>query len=331
MELEVTLYTRQDCELCEQAELDLKSIQSEIPHKLILVDIEQDPALEEEYGSRVPVVSTGPFTLEPPFDRRKLQMTLGAARDSVSQRIEDQGERYLRANKRNEKLSGADRFSHFISHHFMAVINIFLLIYFGLPFLGPVLLKAGYTAAAQPIYDIYGATCHRLAFRSWFLFGEQPFYPREAANIDGYATYGEASGLSEDDLWTARGFQGNEEMGYKVPFCQRDIAIYSTMFVFGIIFAITGRRIKPLPFLLWVLLGLGPIGLDGVSQLVSQMGGVFSFIPYRESTPLLRTLTGAMFGLTTAWFGFPIIEETMADTRRYLADKRARVQGRQNS
>jgi uncharacterized membrane protein len=329
MDLEVTLYTRQDCHLCEEAQADLESLLKEIPHRLIIVDIDQDPDLVEEYGTRVPVVAAGPFTVEPPFDRRKLRMTLGAARDSVSMRLEDGGDRYRRDQQRSEKLSGADRFSEFISNHYLAVINIFLLIYFGLPFLAPVLMKAGYNAAAQPIYKVYGASCHRLAFRSWFLFGEQPFYPREAANMEGYLTYGEASGLNEYDLWAARDFQGNEEMGYKVPFCQRDIAIYAAMFFFGILYAVTGRRIPPLPFMLWVIIGLGPIGLDGFSQLLSQLGGVFDFLPYRESTPLLRTITGALFGFTTGWFGFPVIDETMAETRRYLADKRARVQGRE--
>jgi uncharacterized membrane protein len=331
MEFEVTFYTRKGDRLCEQAQADLEALQEEIPHKLILVDIDQDPALVDEYGQRVPVVCAGPFTVEAPFSRQKLRMTLGAARDSFSMRLEDGGDRYRRSMQRAEKMGAADRFSEFLSNHFLALINIFLLIYFGLPFLAPVLMKAGFTEAAQPIYDVYGVSCHRLAFRSWFLFGEQPFYPRAAANMEGYITYGEASGLSEEDLWAARDFQGNEQMGYKVPFCQRDIAIYASMFLFGIIFALSGRRIKPLPFFLWVIIGLGPIGLDGFSQLLSQLGGVFDFLPYRESTPLLRTATGALFGFATGWFGFPVIEETMADTRRYLAEKRARMQGRANA
>lgn len=331
MKLEVTLYTRDDCKLCETAKQYLEDIQSEIPHTLIEVDIDEDPSLVEVYGNRVPVISAGPFTLEPPFDQRKLRMTLGAAQDSHTNRLEDQGARYRKAKARSQKLSGSDRLSYFISHNFLWVINIFLLIYFGLPFLAPVLMKAGYTAAAQPIYSAYGVSCHRLAFRSWFLFGEQPIYPRSAANLEGYITYGEATGLDENDLWTARNFQGNEQMGYKVPFCQRDIAIYASMFVFGILYAATGRKIKALPFWLWVLIGLMPIGLDGFSQLFSQLGGFFDFIPYRESTPLLRTVTGILFGFSTGWFGFPVIDETMADTRRYLADKRARLQSRNSN
>ena len=53
MELEVTLYTRQNCKLCDHAISDLEEIQQEIPHKLILVDIDQDPALVEESERRV--------------------------------------------------------------------------------------------------------------------------------------------------------------------------------------------------------------------------------------------------------------------------------------
>jgi hypothetical protein len=40
----------------------------------------------------------------------------------------------------------------------------------------------------------------------------------------------------------------------------------------------------------------------------------------------MRTLTGFLFGFTTAWFGYPLVEETMADTRRYLEEKFARAE-----
>jgi uncharacterized membrane protein len=141
--------------------------------------------------------------------------------------------------------------------------------------------------------------------------------------VDGYLTYGQATGLDENDLVAARNFLGNDTLGYKVAFCQRDIAIYMAMFVFGIIFGLTGRKLRPLPFLVWVIVGIIPIGLDGGSQMLSQL---FTWIPYRESTPLLRTLTGALFGFSTGWFGFPVFEETMRDTRRALAAKRARLE-----
>jgi uncharacterized membrane protein len=95
------------------------------------------------------------------------------------------------------------------------------------------------------------------------------------------------------------------------------------MALFGLIFAVTGRRLPKLHWILWILIGVFPIGLDGFSQLFSQIPSAFiqTYLPYRESTPFLRVLTGFLFGFTTAWFMFPLIEESMADTRRLLSKK----------
>ena len=109
--------------------------------------------------------------------------------------------------------------------------------------------------------------------------------------------------------------------------CERDVAIYGGILLFGLIFGLTGRRIKPLPWYLWLLIGMVPIAVDGFSQLLSQPP--LNFFPYRESTPLLRTITGFLFGFTTAWFGFPIVEESMVDLRRFYAQKFARAEAQQ--
>jgi len=45
----------------------------------------------------------------------------------------------------------------------------------------------------------------------------------------------------------------------------------------------------------------------------------------RESTPLLRTITGSLFGLTTGWYLFPLLEESMKDARRLVLSKMAVV------
>jgi uncharacterized membrane protein len=77
----------------------------------------------------------------------------------------------------------------------------------------------------------------------------------------------------------------------------------------------------------WILLGLGPVGLDGFSQLFSQFDWNFlaTWLPYRESTPFLRVLTGSMFGFFTAWFAYPNIEESMRETRQFFLKKFAVV------
>jgi len=68
------------------------------------------------------------------------------------------------------------------------------------------------------------------------------------------------------------------------------------------------------------LIGMGPIGLDGFSQLFSQFNWPWlaSILPYRESTPFLRVLTGGLFGFGTAWFAYPYIEESMNENAPVL-------------
>jgi uncharacterized membrane protein len=145
--------------------------------------------------------------------------------------------------------------------------------------------------------------------------------------VEGYLTYQQATGLSEASegsaQWAARQFVGNEAVGYKVALCERDVAIYGAILLFGVLFVLSGRRIRALPWYLWILIAIVPVGLDGLSQLFSQPP--FNFFPYRESTPFLRVLTGALFGLGTAWFGYPLVEETMRDTRQVMAAKEARL------
>jgi uncharacterized membrane protein len=152
------------------------------------------------------------------------------------------------------------------------------------------------------------------------------YYPHTAAKVPGVLTFEEVSGITDQNDPTrtlARLFEGNPILGYKVAFCERDVAIWGAMALFAILYGVTGRRLPKLHWLVWILVGLGPIGLDGFSQLFSQFPSAFihSFLPYRESTPFLRTLTGFIFGFSTAWFMFPLIEETMVDTRRMLSKK----------
>jgi uncharacterized membrane protein len=322
----VTLYTRAGCELCKQAEEDLKALEEVIPHQLAILDIDSDPSLRDTLALEIPVVEAGPFRLKAPFTRQELKMTLGAAADRRFQ-LENINDITFQVNtSRTQTISKADKISYWISKHYLAIFNLFLILYIGIPFLAPIFKKAGWNTPAEVIYKIYSPLCHQWAFRSFFLFGEQAYYPHAAANIPGVLPFEQVSGitdLTDPSRLQARLFEGNSLLGYKVALCERDVAIWGAMALFGVVYALTGRKLPKLHWLIWVLVGLGPIGLDGFSQLFSQIPNTFiqSILPYRESTPLLRALTGFLFGLTTAWFMFPLIEESMADTRRLLAKK----------
>ena len=260
-------------------------------------------------------------------------MTLGAARDRVEDIQQIDRERYEAQLGRGWQITKSDRFSYWISNHYMMVFNFFVFLYLGLPFIAPIMMSAGLNTPASLIYRGYGAMCHQFAFRSWFLFGEQPAYPRSAAGVEWLSSYEDMIGLDANDQWAARRYTGEEDIGYKVALCQRDVAIYGGILIFGMLFAVTGRRIKSIPWYVWVLVGILPIALDGFSQIFSQpplnMIPPLNLLTYRESTPFLRSLTGFLFGFTTAWFGYPLVEETMIDTRRYMATKFARVNAEQ--
>jgi uncharacterized membrane protein len=333
--INVTLYTRKDCHLCEVVKEDLASLQEVYPHQLVEIDIDLDESLREKYGNTVPVVEIGPYRRSAPIIRQDLMITLAAAKDREAQleKLKDPIHEARKQNPRLQEVTRADRFSFWLSSRYIWLFNLAVFIYVGLSFLAPLLMKVGATGPATVIYRGYGFVCHQLGYRSWFLFGEQTVYPRELAGVEGIIPFAEATGLGEGgtnaELIAARNFVGNEQLGYKVAFCERDVAIYGALLLFGLIFALTGRRIPPLHWIFWIVIGLGPISLDGFSQLLSQppLGNfvLFNWLPLRESTPFLRTLTGAIFGFTTGWFGYPLVEETMQDTRRALLVKFKRL------
>jgi len=327
--LNVTLYTRKGCKLCDEVKAELSELQSQYPHQLVEVDIESDAALKANFALEIPVIEAGPYSLKAPITRQKLQMTLGAASDRKNQ-LEELGDpEYLMRIKKGKKVTTGDRVSYWIARRYLLLLNLFMLFYVGLPFLAPTLMDMGATLPAKAIYRIYSPLCHQFGFRSFFLYGEQAYYPLAEAKLAGVKTFEQATGISNlDDPYSntrfqARAYTGDETVGYKIALCERDVAIYLGLLTFGIIFGLTGRRIKPLHWAIWLFIGIAPIAFDGFSQLFSQFHWLplASVFPYRESTPFLRVLTGALFGICTAWFAYPNIEESMSETRQYYVKK----------
>ncbi len=197
-----------------------------------------------------------------------------------------------------------DRFAAAFNRHWIRYLVTALLVYSGLPVLAPLLKAAGFDGAAQMLYTPYKAMCHTYGFRSFYLFGEQAVYSRdEFERVSGIDTGTNAG------LLAARNFQGDAQTGYKIAICQRDMAIYPAMALGGGLYGLWRGRMRKLPWWLFVLIGVGPIGLDGFSQLLSQPP--FNLLPYRESVWQLRVLTGALFGFSAAWLVFPLLAAGM--------------------
>lgn len=329
--LNITLFTQKNSAACEQARADLKSLQEKYPHRVAEVDIESDAAVFEKYRDGIPALEVGPYNARAPISRQKLQMILGAASDRINQLEKLDDPVYKYKMEKGKTLTAGDRFSFWFAKHYLLVLNLFILFYVGLPFLAPTLMKLGAETPAQVIYRLYKPLCHQFGFRSFFLFGEQPFYPLAEAGMTNYKTFEDVTGiknLSDPYSYTrfdARNYIGNESVGFKAALCERDVAIYLAILAFGVVFGLTGRRFKSAHWLVWLFLGIAPIGLDGFSQLFSQFNWdwLAAIDPYRESTPFLRALTGALFGFVTAWFAYPNIEESMNETRQYYIKKSA--------
>ncbi len=242
-----------------------------------------------------------------------------------------------------------------LSRHWLRVALFLLGIYVTLPWVAPTLMHFGLDGPAHVIYFAYGPFCHQFAFRSFFLFGEQSAYPRaiSGTTLKPYEDYIMNSpefkqalsnwvgrpGLSyfqsindfDPYVWSpdlefaSKDFFGDPQMGYKLTICERDIALYTSIFIGGLIYAIpyVRRRLRPVPIWLYIILGVMPIAIDGFSQLLGYPP--FNLWAARETLPPYRVVTGALFGLMSAWLSFPYLELSFRDTRRQVEAKLARA------
>jgi uncharacterized membrane protein len=100
------------------------------------------------------------------------------------------------------------------------------------------------------------------------------------------------------------GLIGSPALGYKVAFCERDLAIYLTVLLSGLIYARLRGRIHGLSLAAYAALIL-PMALDGFSQLFG----------WRESTPELRVFTGSLFGLASVWLIYPRVDDLVSEVQ----------------
>ena len=182
-----------------------------------------------------------------------------------------------------------------LAKHWLLLASLFWGLYAGLPLLAPVLMDAGLTTPAKIIYIVYRPLCHQLPERSFFLGGQQHTYSAEELADAGV----EIHPFSRDI--------GNETVGWKTAFCQRDVAIYGSIFLAGLIYGLIRRRWREwkMPFR-YYLLFLVPMGIDGLLQLFG----------LHDSNWILRTITGMVFGVGSVLFAYPYLEEGMRDVRR---------------
>lgn len=91
--------------------------------------------------------------------------------------------------------------------------------------------------------------------------------------------------------------------GHQFGLCARNLAIYMSMFLGSLIFVFTKKRLPGIPWWFWVLM-LVPMAWDGLTQMVG----------WRESSWVLRVITGSLFGLGNIWFALPMMQKSLQET-----------------
>ena len=91
--------------------------------------------------------------------------------------------------------------------------------------------------------------------------------------------------------------------GHQLGLCERNLSIYISMFLGSLVFVLSKKRMPGLPWWLWILMLL-PMAWDGITQMFG----------WRESTWVLRIVTGTLFGLGNIWFVLPLIQKSLVET-----------------
>ena len=79
--IDVTMYSKDNFQLCDEAIQYLNDLQNEIAHNLEIINIEGNSELEKKYALDIPVIEVGPYRLKSPFSAQDLEITLRAAAD----------------------------------------------------------------------------------------------------------------------------------------------------------------------------------------------------------------------------------------------------------
>jgi uncharacterized membrane protein len=215
-----------------------------------------------------------------------------------------------------------------LRNHWIVVFGIIFGLYIGLPFLAPVFMHAGWKALGNAIYFIYSFLCHQLPERSFFLFG--PKLTFSLAEIG-------ATGQDTINLITLRQFIGNEIMGWKVAWSDRMVSMFTSLWIFGLLWWPFRKRLPSLP--IWgLILFLLPMAVDGGTHFLGDLAGIgqgfrdtnlwlatltrnifqlkfYAGDAWGSFNSMMRLFTGVLFGLGVAWFAFPLLDAALSETR----------------
>jgi uncharacterized membrane protein len=190
-------------------------------------------------------------------------------------------------NRRRKLAISLNRAVYWLSRHWLFASSILIAVWVGLPWVAPLFMEMGWIGAGNAIYLVYATQCHQLPQRSFFLFGNQPMYSLSEIQSVWQNTSNQV---------VLRQFVGESAMGWKVAWSDRMVFMYTTILLWGVLFWIVRKRLKPLPW--WGLfLLLLPMALDGLTHMLSDFTSGIG-LGFRDSNVWLEALTNNAFPAT---------------------------------
>ncbi len=234
----------------------------------------------------------------------------------------------------HDSISNNDRFGYWFGQHWLAVVNTFMGLFVILPIIAPLLMASGGIGPAKVIYWVYSFVCHQLPERSYFLFGPKISYSLSEI---------QSAWQNTTDAVILRQFVGNPQMGWKMAWSDRMFSMFTSIWVFGIIWAILKKKTGKLQWWGAFLLIL-PMAIDGTTHLISDFAGIgqgfrdtntWLAILTNNSLPTafytgdawgsfnawMRLISGILFGLSSVWYGFPLLQDWISNSVKVIDDK----------
>lgn len=237
-------------------------------------------------------------------------------------------------------IKGVDVAVLFFVKHWLALFLILYGAWVWAPFLAPIFMHNGWTDAGNALYFIYSFFCHQLPERSLFFYGPQTMYSlQDIGKV-----------WSTESQLVLRQFVGTPEMGWKMAWSDRMISTYGGVWVGGVLWALFGKRAPRLSLVVWLAVGILPLGLDGFTHFVNDIVAGSSGQGFRDTNDWLRALTGnafpdsfyygnmlgsfnstarwitgLLFGVTTVFAIFPVLRDAMRDTQEDVQAQLARI------
>lgn len=231
------------------------------------------------------------------------------------------------------KMTTNDQFGYWFGRHWLAVVNTIMGMFVILPLLAPLLMAGGWIGPAKVIYWVYSFVCHQLPERSYFLFGPKVSYSLSEIQSVWKNTL---------DAGILRQFIGNPQMGWKMAWSDRMFSMFTSIWVFGILWGVFKKKIKKLSWWMAFLFIL-PMAIDGTTHMISDFAGLgqgfrdtniwlasmtnHSLAPtfyggdaWGSFNAWMRLITGVLFGFGTVWFGFALLNESVANSMKVIKE-----------